>query len=90
MNPTNRNYRATFILDTTGVEDVDKILEDVKQEIVTVEGEVGEIENLGQREFARVTNPKRPRIGSRRSDRASSSQPNRLSHLRRERLIAVS
>ena len=60
MNPTNRNYRATFILDTTGVEDVDKILEDVKQEIVTVEGEVGEIENLGQREFARVTNPKRP------------------------------
>lgn len=61
MNPTKRNYRATFILDTNGVEEsVDQIIENVKQEIATVEGEVGDIENLGQRDFARVTNPKRP------------------------------
>ena len=61
MNPNKRNYRATFILDTNGVEDsVDTIIENVKQEIATVEGEVGEIENLGQRDFARVTDPKRP------------------------------
>ncbi len=61
MNPTKRNYRATFILDTNGVQEtVDQIIENVKQEIVTVEGEVAEVENLGQRDFARVTNPKRP------------------------------
>ncbi len=61
MNPTKRNYRATFILDNNGVEDsVDQIIENVKQEIAVVEGEVGEVENLGQRDFARVTNPKRP------------------------------
>lgn len=61
MNPNKRNYRATFILDTNGVEDsVDTIIENVKQEIATVEGEVGEIENLGQRDFARVTDRKRP------------------------------
>lgn len=61
MNPNKRNYRATFILDTNGVEEtVDQLIENVKQEIATVEGEVGEVENLGQRDFARVTNPKRP------------------------------
>lgn len=61
MNPTKRNYRATFILDTNGVQEtVDQIIENVKQEIATVEGEVAEVENLGQRDFARVTNPKRP------------------------------
>ncbi|MCF3651779.1 30S ribosomal protein S6 [Synoicihabitans lomoniglobus] len=61
MNPNKRNYRATFILDNRGVEEtVEQIIENVKQEIVTCEGEVGEIENLGQRDFARVTDPKRP------------------------------
>ena len=48
MNPNKRNYRATFILDTNGVEEtVEQIIENVKQEIATVEGEVGEVENLG-------------------------------------------
>jgi small subunit ribosomal protein S6 len=61
MNPNKRNYRATFILDTRGVEQsIDDIIENVKQEIATVEGEVSTVENLGQRDFARVTNPKRP------------------------------
>ena len=49
MNPNKRNYRATFILDTNGVEEtVEQIIENVKQEIATVEGEVGEVENLNQ------------------------------------------
>lgn len=61
MNPNKRNYRATFILDNRGVEDtVEQLIENVKQEIVTVEGEVAEVENLGQREFARVTDPRLP------------------------------
>lgn len=59
MNPNKRNYRATFILDTRGVaESVDQIIEKVKTEIATVEGEVAEVENLGQRDFARVTDAK--------------------------------
>lgn len=61
MNPNKRNYRATFILDNRGVEDtVEQLIENVKQEIVTVEGEVAEVETLGQRDFARVTDPRRP------------------------------
>ena len=61
MNPNKRNYRATFILDTRGVEQsIDDIIENVKQEIATVEGEVSTVENLGQRDFARVTDPRRP------------------------------
>ncbi|WP_221030215.1 30S ribosomal protein S6 [Actomonas aquatica] len=61
MNPNKRNYRATFILDTRGVEEtVDQIIENVKSEISVVEGEVSAVENLGQRDFARVTDPKRP------------------------------
>lgn len=61
MNPNKRNYRATFILDNRGVEaTIDQLIENVKQEIVTVEGEVSEVENLGQRDFARVTDPRRP------------------------------
>jgi small subunit ribosomal protein S6 len=59
MNSNKRNYRATFILDNRGVEEsIDQIIESVKQVIATVEGEVGEVANLGQREFARITNPK--------------------------------
>ena len=61
MNPNKRNYRATFILDTRGVEEtVEQIIESMKAEIAIVEGEVSAVENLGQRDFARVTNPKRP------------------------------
>lgn len=51
-----RNYRATFILDNRGKEDsVDQIIEDVKKDIAAVEGEVSSVENLGRRDFARVT-----------------------------------
>lgn len=59
MNPNNRNYLATFILDNRGQEDsIDQLIEGVKQEIAAVSGEVSSVENLGRRDFARVTDPK--------------------------------
>lgn len=59
MNPNKRNYRATFILDNRGQEDsVDQLIESVKQELASVSGEVTSVENLGRREFVRVTDPK--------------------------------
>jgi small subunit ribosomal protein S6 len=59
MNQNNRNYRATFILDNRGQEEsIDKLIEGVKQEIAAVSGQVTAVENLGRRDFARVTNPK--------------------------------
>lgn len=58
---TKRNYRATFILDNRGKEDsVDQIIEGVKKDIVAVEGEVSNVETLGRREFARVTDRNLP------------------------------
>lgn len=53
---TKRNYRATFILDNRGKEDTfDQIIEGVKKDILAVDGEVGAVETLGRKEFARVT-----------------------------------
>ncbi len=59
MNANKRNYRATFILDNRGTEDsIEKIIEEVKVEITAVQGEVGAVENLGKRDFIRVTDKK--------------------------------
>ena len=59
MNPTKRNYRATFILDNRGKEDsIDQIIEGVKKEIAAVNGEISGVENLGKRDFTRVTDRK--------------------------------
>lgn len=59
MSSTKRNYRATFILDNRGKEDsVDQIIEGVKTEIAAVQGEVSAVENLGKKDFARVTDAK--------------------------------
>ncbi len=59
MNPTKRNYRATFILDNRGKEDsIDQIIEGVKQDINAVAGEITAVENLGRRDFIRVTDKK--------------------------------
>ena len=56
MNPTKRNYRATFILDNTGKEDtIEQIIEGVKTEIAAIQGEITAVENLGKKDFARVT-----------------------------------
>jgi small subunit ribosomal protein S6 len=59
MKATNRNYRATFILDNRGREDsVDQIIEGVKKEITSLGGAVSAVENLGKKDFVRVTDRK--------------------------------
>lgn len=61
MNPTKRNYRATFILDNRGQEEsVEQLIDGVKTEIVAVEGEVASVENLGRKDFSRVTDRNMP------------------------------
>jgi Ribosomal protein S6 len=56
-----RNYLATFILDNRGKEEsVDQIVDVVKAEIAAVSGTVSAVENLGLRDFARVTDSKFP------------------------------
>jgi len=57
MNETaKRHYRATFVLDNRGKEDsADVIIESVKKEITAIQGEVTAVENLGKKDFARVT-----------------------------------
>ena len=56
MTTAKRNYRATFILDNRGKEEtVDDILSNVKKEIAAVHGEVTAVDNLGRKDFARVT-----------------------------------
>ena len=59
MNQTNRNYRATFIIDNRGKEDsVDQIIDEVKTEISSLKGEISNVEDLGKRDFIRVTDKK--------------------------------
>jgi small subunit ribosomal protein S6 len=59
MNPTKRNYRATFILDNRGKEDtIDQIIDGVKKDIAAVQGEVTAVENIGKKDFIRVTDRK--------------------------------
>ena len=56
MNPNKRNYRATFILDNRGQADtIEQIIEGVKTEIAAVQGDVTAVENLGKKDFVRVT-----------------------------------
>ena len=56
---TKRNYRASFILDNRGKEDtIDQIIEGVKKEIAAVQGEVTAVENIGKKDFVRVTDRK--------------------------------
>lgn len=56
-----RNYLATFILDNRGKEEtVDQILDLVKAEIAAVSGTVSSVENIGRKDFARVTDDKFP------------------------------
>ena len=56
MNATKRNYRATFILDNRGKEEsVDQIIDGVKKVIADVQGDVTAVENIGKKDFVRVT-----------------------------------
>jgi small subunit ribosomal protein S6 len=59
MNSNKRNYRASFILDNRGKEEtIDQIVEGVKKVITEVSGEVTGVENIGRKDFARVTDKK--------------------------------
>jgi small subunit ribosomal protein S6 len=59
MNSTNRNYRASFILDNRGREEtIDQIVDGVKKVITEVKGEVTAVDNIGRKDFARVTDKK--------------------------------
>jgi len=59
MNPTKRNYRATFILDNRGKEDtIEQIIEGVKTEIAAIQGDITAVENLGKKDFVRITDAK--------------------------------
>jgi len=61
MSQTKRNYKATFIIDNRGKEDsVETLIEGVKKEIAAVHGEVTAVENIGRRDFVRVTDDKFP------------------------------
>jgi small subunit ribosomal protein S6 len=56
MNQTKRNYRATFILDNRGKEEsVEQLIDGVKKEIAAVQGDVSAVENIGKKDFVRVT-----------------------------------
>lgn len=51
-----RSYKATFILDTRGYEDpVENLVEKLSGMIRELGGEVSDTENLGRRDFARLT-----------------------------------
>jgi small subunit ribosomal protein S6 len=57
--PAKRNYRATFILDNRGKQEtVDQIVDGVKKEIAAIQGDVTAVENIGKKDFARVTDRK--------------------------------
>ena len=59
MKATNRNYRASFILDNRGKEETyDQIIDGVKKVIADVSGEVTAVETIGKKDFARVTDKK--------------------------------
>ena len=59
MIATKRNYRASFILDNRGKEEsVEQLIEGVKKIIAEVSGEVSAVENVGRKDFIRVTDKK--------------------------------
>jgi small subunit ribosomal protein S6 len=56
MKSSQRDYRATFILQNRGQEEtIEEIVEGVKQIIVELRGNISAVENIGRRDFARVT-----------------------------------
>ena len=55
MNPTKRNYRATFILDNRAKEDpVDQITAGVTKDNAAAQGDVTAADNIGKKDFVRV------------------------------------
>jgi len=61
MSSIKNKYRATFILDLRGTEEpTEAVIESMKAEIAAVDGDVGQVNEIGQRDFARVTDERRP------------------------------
>jgi small subunit ribosomal protein S6 len=61
MSSKKNNYRATFILDLRETEEApETVIESMKSEIAAIDGEVSEVNDMGQKDFARVTDVKRP------------------------------
>lgn len=60
-NHNQRNYEATFILDTRSYQEpVETLIEKIKTTIQGIQGVVNTTENHGQKPFARVTDRKFP------------------------------
>ncbi len=58
---TNKRYRATFILDTRNyTESVETLVDSIKENISGLGASVTKVENLGAKEFARVTDRHMP------------------------------
>ena len=58
---TKNKYKATFILDTRGYEEpVETLIEKLKNTLTSLDCEIENVENAGQKEFARVTDKKFP------------------------------
>ena len=61
MSSIKKKYRATFILDLRGTEEpTETVIESMKAEIAAVNGDVGQVNEFGQRDFARITDERRP------------------------------
>lgn len=55
------NYRTTFIFDTRNhSEDVDALIERITTTLNSLQAEVSKVNNLGQKDFIRVTDRKVP------------------------------
>lgn len=58
---TSKRYRATFILDTRNyTEAVENLVESIKENINGLGANVTKVENLGSKEFVRVTDRNMP------------------------------
>jgi ribosomal protein S6 len=61
MSSIKHKYRVTFILDLRGTEEsTETEIESMKAEIAAVGGEVGGVNDFGQRDFVRVTDERHP------------------------------
>ena len=58
---SNRKYQAMFILDTRGYQDtIETLISKLEAAITGIQGENLEVNDLGQKQFARVTDKKFP------------------------------
>ena len=59
--PAINNYKASFILDTRGYEQpMETLIAKIKSTLTSIGAEVGEVKELGLKDFARVTDRRFP------------------------------